>query len=62
VTDARTIILELVPLADDVAVEVRLRNLLKTALRRDKFRCRDISQPPQPLADHDHDHREDARD
>jgi hypothetical protein len=33
------IVLELVPLADERPVEIRLRNLLKTALRRDRLKC-----------------------
>jgi hypothetical protein len=35
----RRITLTLVPLADPRPVEVRLRNLLKTALRRDRLKC-----------------------
>jgi hypothetical protein len=33
------IVLELVPLADPRPLAVRLRHLLKTALRRDRLRC-----------------------
>jgi hypothetical protein len=34
------------PLPDDVPVAVRIRALLKTALRRDRLRCVSLKEPP----------------
>jgi hypothetical protein len=42
------IVLRFVPLPDDVPVGVRVRALLKTALRRDRLRCVGQTLPPEP--------------
>ena len=44
--DPDLIVLVLKPLPDDVPVAVRVRALLKTALRRDRLRCVSLAQPP----------------
>jgi hypothetical protein len=49
--DHEDIILTLRPLADSVPVAHRLRALLKTALRRDRFRCVSIAGPPAHQAE-----------
>ena len=42
------IVLRFVPLADDIGVGVRVRALLKTALRRDRLKCVGQTLPPEP--------------
>lgn len=44
--DGQDIVLRLRPLPDTVPVAVRLRALLKTALRRDRLRCVGLSGAP----------------
>lgn len=44
----RDFVIRLQPLADARPAEIRLRRLLKFALRSEKFRCTDIADIPHP--------------
>ena len=48
-TPSRDIRLTLHPLPDDVPVEVRLRQLLKVALRRFRLRCVSVEEVASPV-------------